>query len=154
VIGFTVGGAIRVWRYRKEASESSRAARRGIGRAVGAEVEVHGAGPTGSQLAYRRRPRRRLKKQLGSQFRAEHAAHQFDIGKLRDLIDAEFNFIDPKWRRRRDDHGRVVGVTYNLVRTGGLFENSVIGAGDHEGEYLAAMRRAIDEYARQCGAAS
>jgi len=91
---------------------------------------------------------------LGSQFRAEHAAHQFDIGKLRDLIDAEFNFIDPKWRRRRDDDGRVVGITYNLVRTGGLFENSEIGAGDREAEYLAAIRRAIDEYARQCGAAS
>jgi coproporphyrinogen III oxidase len=91
---------------------------------------------------------------LGSPFRAEHAANQFDIGKLRDLIDAEFNFIDPKWRRRRDDDGRVVGVTYNLVRTGGLFENSVVGAGDRAGEYLAAMRRAIDEYVRQCGAKS
>jgi hypothetical protein len=86
---------------------------------------------------------------LGSQFRAEHAAHQFDIGKLRDLIDAEFDCIDPKWRRRCEDDGRVVGVTYNLVRIGGLFENSVVGAGDREGEYLVAMRRAIDEYSRR-----
>lgn len=91
---------------------------------------------------------------MGSPFRAEHAANQFDIGKLRDLIDAEFNFVDPKWRRKRDNDGRVVGVTYNLVRIGGLFENSVIGAGDREGEYLAAMRRAIDIYARQLAATS
>jgi hypothetical protein len=90
---------------------------------------------------------------LGSQFRTDDTANQFDIGKLRDLIDAEFNFVDPKWRRC-DDDGRVVGVTYNLVRIGGLFENSVIGAGDREGEYLAAMRRAIDIYARQLAATS
>ena len=67
---------------------------------------------------------------MGSQFRAERAAHQFDVEKLRDLIDAEFNCIDLKWRRRLDDDGSVVGVTYNLIRMGGLFENSVVGAGD------------------------
>lgn len=86
---------------------------------------------------------------MGSRLRAEHAANQFDIGKLRDLIDAEFNCLDPSWRRRREADSRVAGVTYNLVRTGGLFENSVIGAGEREAEYLAAMRRAIDEYARR-----
>lgn len=86
---------------------------------------------------------------MGSPCRTEHAVNQLDIGKLRDLIDAEFNCIDPKWRRRREGDGRVVGVTYNLVRIDGLFENSVIGAGNREAEYLAAMRRTIDESSRR-----
>lgn len=86
---------------------------------------------------------------MGSPYRAEQLAHEFEIGTLRDLIDAEFDRIDPDWRRKRGADGDVTGVTYGLVRHGGLFENAVIGAGDREAEYLVAMRRAIDEYARR-----
>lgn len=43
----------------------------------------------------------------------------------------------------------MTGVTYSVIRLGGTFENGVQGAGEQTLEYLAAMRRAIDEYARR-----
>jgi len=76
-------------------------------------------------------------------------AHEFDPGKLRDLIDAEFCSINPAWRLRRLSDGSVVGITYHVHRIGGYFATGVLGAGDREPEYLAAIRRGIDEYARQ-----
>ena len=87
---------------------------------------------------------------MGSPIRAQRA-HEFDPGKLRDLIDAEFSSINPAWRLRWQADGTVTGVTYSVIRIGGMFENCLQGAGDRESEYLAAMRRAIDEYARDCG---
>jgi len=91
----------------------------------------------------------RPEKSLESPHRAEQAAHEFEIGTLRDLIDAEFDCIDPEWRRKRGVDGHVTGITYTSVRRGGVLDNAVTGAGDREADYLVAMRRAIDEYARR-----
>lgn len=70
-------------------------------------------------------------------------SRDIDLGQMRDLIDVQFALLDPDWRRN--------GVTYNVLftRLTGGFQTSVIGAGDRDPEFFAAIRRGTAEYERR-----
>lgn len=73
----------------------------------------------------------------------------FDIGRLRELIEKHFDSVDPRWRQPLGSVGFQKRVTFNLRREGGQFSFGVLNAEDNESRFSDAIRRAIDEYARE-----
>lgn len=77
----------------------------------------------------------------------ERNLKHLDLEKLRDFIEAEFTKVDRDQRKRGREKGTF--ITYNVKPLGGgQFDYGLIGAGDEEPYFMAAVRAAIDAYSK------